>query len=116
MHRYLELVGGKGGPLSTSDDKVPDGLRYHVLDVWIDGLEGVMDKEYERPAPLQNLLLPIEEIALQGRTKVLRRRAKEVRSDVRVRRWLDEVPEDHSSTRTVDSEAHEADDWEGFAD
>ena len=116
MGGYLALLGSKGGPLSTCDDKVPDGIRYHVLDVWIDGLEGIMNEESERPPPLQRFLLPVEELGSHGRTKALCRRAKDVRNDVRVRRWLDEDAEDNDGNRVEDDEAQTADEWDGFAD
>ena len=53
LEALLSLVGNsEWGPLTVGGvdnvqngrgGKIPDGLRYHVLDVWIDGLEGVAE-------------------------------------------------------------------------
>ena len=44
MGAWVEMMQGKGeegvGPLSVRDGRVSDGVRYHVLDVWVDGLVG----------------------------------------------------------------------------
>lgn len=65
--------------LSVGDGKVPDGVRYHVLDVWNDGLvetEGWEDTEVMRP---------VKRLRAEGRTKVVRERAGEVLGDERLK-------------------------------
>lgn len=67
------------GALSVGDGKVPDGVRYHVLDVWVDGLvetEGWEEVEVTRP---------VEKLRTEGRTKVVRERAGEVLRDERLK-------------------------------
>lgn len=79
----LEGVWGSGsedgiGALSAGDGKVPDGVRYHVLDVWVDGLmetEGWDGGE---------VMKPVENLRANGRTKVVRERAREVLGDERL--------------------------------
>ena len=65
-------------PLSPSDGKVADGIRYHVLDVWVDGLVGV--EEWED----KGLMGPVERWGREGMTKVVRERAKGVLADERL--------------------------------
>ncbi|KAL6717987.1 hypothetical protein ACLMJK_004072 [Lecanora helva] len=79
---YLQLV--EEGPLSTKGDgagKVPDGLRYHVLDVWVDGLVGVEGWE----GHVGDVMGPVRRVEREGQTRVLRGRAKEVLGDERLR-------------------------------
>ncbi|CAF9939378.1 MAG: hypothetical protein ALECFALPRED_008084 [Alectoria fallacina] len=84
---YLELLDGFNegksehgvGALSVSDGKVPDGVRYHVLDVWVDGLvetEGWDGFEVMRP---------VERLRTEGRTKAVRERAGGVMVDERLK-------------------------------
>lgn len=88
---YLRVV--EEVPLSTGMEavdgdigaKVPDGLRYHVLDVWVDGLEGQEEGMLE--GMLERVMGPVQRLAREGKTKVLRERAKEVLRDERFKQW-----------------------------
>lgn len=69
-------------PLSLRERKVPDGLRYHVLDIWLDELEKAggqtnveLHEEYESIE--QKFMEPVEKLAKGGLTKPMRTRAKE---------------------------------------
>lgn len=83
--RYLDLLEGvyEGqsengiGALSAGDVKVPDGVKYHVLDVWVDGL--VETEGWEEAG----LMRPVEKLRIEGRTKIVRERAREVLRDER---------------------------------
>lgn len=102
MLEYVDLIskddmgngGGLGGPLSVGDAKVPDGLRYHVLDVWVE--EFVKVEGWEGVPEI--VMGPIKGLGNEGRTKVLRTRAREVLMDTRL---------------LVDGREEEADDREG---
>ena len=101
---------GKGedgiGALSAGDGKVPDGVRYHVLDVWIDGLvetdgwDGV------------GIMRPVEKLAREGRTKVVRERAREVLRDHRLQGVEEGTGDDEEDHGRDDDEGE----FEGFAD
>lgn len=103
-------------PLECQDMKIPNGMRYHVLDVWVDEMEKVDGVEWEKEArteTLETLVLPIEKLAKEGKLKVLRNAAKECLGDERLRSWRgqeDEVVSDHN-----DDEEEEAE-WGGFED
>jgi len=104
-------------PLEPQDMRIPNGLRYHVLDVWVDEMERVSGstwQEEEMKDILEMLVLPIEKLAREGKLKVLRNAAKECLADSRWRSWrgqqhepMEETPEDDD-----DEEAE----WGGIAD
>ncbi|KAL8722474.1 MAG: hypothetical protein Q9225_001038 [Loekoesia sp. 1 TL-2023] len=108
-----EDAGKEGwGPLSSGNAKVPDGVRYHVLDVWIDELEGVVGEEGIDVGMGEMLMEPVKRLEREGRTKVVRRRAKEILEDERVRAWLkvgEEVPGN-------ENEGGDDEEWNGFED
>lgn len=113
MVRYLDLLEGvyKGksedgiGALCAGDGKVPDGVRYHVLDVWVDGL---METEGWEEA---GIMRPIERLRAEGRTKIVRERAREVLRDERLQ-GIEEGTEDDREDREGDEEGE----FEGFAE
>ena len=68
--------------LSPRERKVPDGLRYHVLDIWVDELEEAggqanMFIHKEMVKIRDKFLEPVEKLAKDGLTKPVRTRAKE---------------------------------------
>ena len=76
---YLALLQGPVGPLSRGvggESKVPDGLRYHVLDVWVEELVPVLEKAEEDEAG-ELLMDAIRSLGREGRGKPLKKRAKE---------------------------------------
>ena len=89
-------------PLSPGDGKVADGIRYHVLDVWVDGLLGVEGWEEEV------VMRPIEKLKREGRTKVVRERAEEVLRDERLR-------EGEEGGGDVE-DGNNNEEWEGFGE
>ncbi|KAL9594679.1 MAG: hypothetical protein Q9219_006899 [cf. Caloplaca sp. 3 TL-2023] len=113
--------GGGSGPLSKGDVRVPDGVRYHVLDVWVDGLEAVVmgDEGKKRKDVVGSLMEPVRGLEKGGRTKVVRRRAREVLEDERLGVWLG----NGAGKEKMETEAEERDDeeeeekeWNGFED
>ena len=80
----MEGKGEEGvGPLSVRDGRVSDGIRYHVLDVWVDGLVGAEGWEEEMRRGL--VMRPVENLKATGRTKTVRERAREVLEDERLK-------------------------------
>lgn len=111
----VELLAGF--PLSPRERKVPDGLRYHVLDIYVDEVEKVwqdgetkMSKEVR--GRMDRLLVPVEILAKDGLTKSVRIRAKEVLADERILGWKglsNTIPgEAAGTTGTAEEE------WEGL--
>lgn len=80
----------------------PDGLRYHLMDLWLDELEKVLEfqqedseegAEEEKPrkviseVPMDLILGPIETLRVQGLHKPVRTRAAEALEDERLFEW-----------------------------
>ena len=77
------------GVLDADDVKVSDGLRYHVLDVWMDGLvEATAWESNLKKGPLK----PIQTVVDMSSSKTLKERARKVLSDARVDRLLSDSP------------------------
>lgn len=108
---------------ATLMPKGPDGLRYHLMDIWLDELEKVAVEETNRKQdegetqplkegiPMQLLLRPIINLKENSITKSVRKRAGETLADERLRTW-GVVKEEE----TDDDEANEDEDdeWSGF--
>ncbi|KAF1956414.1 nucleolar protein-like protein NOP52 variant [Byssothecium circinans] len=77
-------------PLNPEDMKVPNGLRYHVLDVWVDELEKVERGWGGRGEVLGWVMQPVERLGREGRLKAVRVAAKECLEDERLRAWRGE--------------------------
>lgn len=114
MAGYLDLLEGFWdgesedgvGPLSVGDGKVPDGVRYHVLDVWVDGLVETEGWDSVR------VMRPVEKLKAEGKTKVVRERAREVLRDER----LQGIEEGRTGDEEEDRGSDDEGEFEGFAD
>ncbi|KAI4170474.1 MAG: hypothetical protein LQ343_004977 [Gyalolechia ehrenbergii] len=114
-------VKGDLGPLSSGNGRVPDGIRYHVLDVWVDELERVAGDDGVGVVVAEWLMEPVRRLEDEGRTKVVRGRAKEVLEDERVKGWLEaeELSEsgDEAGEEMSEGEGKGGDEeWNGFED
>lgn len=116
---------GPMGPLSRGvgdEAKVPDGLRYHVLDIWVEELVPVLEDEEkgEENDAGEVLMDAVRTLARGGRGKALRKRAKEVVGEWE--KWKSEVTAnlkiDGSEPNPVQSQPSVSsdDEWEGFGD
>lgn len=115
----------------------PDGLRYHVMDLWLDELEKVLEFEnYEhdtaekgegegegeghRPrklvsdVPMDLLLRPMEKLRAEGVHKPVRTRALENLQDERLFEWGVKERKAKKSEEDEDEESEE--EWGGFGD
>lgn len=102
-------------PLNPTDMKIPNGLRYHVLDVWVDELEKInsdWDSEKKQEI-LETLVQPIEKLAKSGGLKVIREAAKEVLAEDTLRKWRGQEDE---AMAEPESEEDDDDGWGGFDD
>ena len=127
-------------PLAPRDRKIPDGLRYHVLDIYVDEIETslnlVSDTEGSSPEQRQvveRLVVPVEKVSRDGLSKSVRVRAKETLADERVAEWrgtaggeaVDNLAQAEIPTRgrpaagdgttaAADEEEEKEEEWEGF--
>lgn len=101
-------------PLNSNNMKIPNGLRYHVLDVWVDELEKVeSDWESEKKQEiLESLVQPIEKLAKTGALKVVREAAKETLAEDTLRAWRGQEDEAMAEPESEEEDAE----WGGFED
>ena len=66
--------------------KVPDGLKYHIIDVWVDELDTV-DTEREMADEIERMVGPLRKAESKGWTKTVRARAREALEDTRLKDW-----------------------------
>jgi len=110
---YLKVL--EVAPLNARDPKVPNGLRYHVVDIYVDELDKV---DTERNAPLEALLKPLRNLGTDSITKPVRKRVQEALEDERLADWKgesvkkDEIDLDDGAV-TNDPHAGVSDDEDG---
>lgn len=95
----------------------PDGLRYHVADIWVDELEKVLEFEGEEgerkvqgDIPVELLLRPLEKMRTESPTKPVRTRAAEALDDDRLIEW------GWRTRVNPDDEVDSDGEWGGFDD
>lgn len=69
--------------LNALDLKIPNGMRYHVIDIYIDELERLGALQ-EGDAPLETLLEPLRKLVKESPTKAVRMKCKEALEDERL--------------------------------
>ncbi|KAI9928861.1 hypothetical protein ASPWEDRAFT_36671 [Aspergillus wentii DTO 134E9] len=100
----------------------PDGLRYHILDLWIDEVEKVLEfeegtedsenRKVKGDVPMDLLLRPLEKLRTESPYKPVRVRAAEALDDDRLVEW-------GFKTREVEEEEEDDEsdqEWGGFDD
>ncbi|WFD00326.1 hypothetical protein MYAM1_003074 [Malassezia yamatoensis] len=68
LKRFALVMGGKDGPLAANNVQIPDSIRYHVCDIFLDELESVSGKNDEK-IPLLPLITPFLELAAKSTSK-----------------------------------------------
>jgi ribosomal RNA-processing protein 1 len=83
VESHLELL--EEIPLNVDDIKLPNGMRYHVIDVFVDELERVGALEMGRVGvSLDTLLRPLEKLGKESPTKAVRTKCGEALEDERL--------------------------------
>ena len=103
LEGYLQILGNI--PLNPGDGKIPNGMRYHVIDIYIDELD-MVDEKREGKMPLEQLLKPLRLIGKESPTKSVRSRAQEALNDERLKDW----------NNGGEQPAEEDEEWEGIDD
>ena len=106
IKKHVELL--QEGPCNVDDVRIPNGMRFHVIDIYVDELEKVGALEEEgKNVPLESLLAPLRTLAKESPTKPVRRKAKEALDDERLPG--NEKPEEDDTPK-------EEDGWGGIQD
>jgi ribosomal RNA-processing protein 1 len=66
--------------------KIPNGLRYHIIDIYVDELDKV-DTPRNRNLPIDVLLGPLRNLETESPTKAVRLKVKEALEDARLSDW-----------------------------
>ncbi|KAK4543652.1 hypothetical protein LTR36_005297 [Oleoguttula mirabilis] len=85
LDEYLKVL--EAVPLDARDHKIPNGLRYHVIDIYVDELDKV---DTDRTAPLEKILQPLRQLAQDTRTKPVGKKVREALGDERLSDWKNE--------------------------
>lgn len=116
------LDDGAGGSVVIPHG--PDGLRYHLMDIWIDELEKVLEfedmegeedeesvpRKVKGDVPMDLLLRPVETLRTKGVHRPVRNRAMETLEDERLVEWGVKKKVDEKESESSDDE------WGGFGD
>jgi ribosomal RNA-processing protein 1 len=94
-------------PCNVEDMRIPNGMRFHVIDIYVDELEraGALESEEERR--LDVLLEPLRKLAKESPTKPVRTKAKEALEDER-------LPGNEKAEE--EDPPQEDEDWDGIED
>ncbi len=105
-------------PLHPGDIKIPNGMRYHVIDIYVDEIDQV-DQQRSSELPLDLLLEPLRQMQERSPTKAVRDRAKEALDHERLKGWSSSeamATEQASLGDRVEEEEEGDVAWEGFDD
>ncbi len=95
-------------PLNVQEVRIPNGMRFHVIDIYVDELErsGVLEEE-GKDILVEKLLEPVRNLAKGSPTKPVRIKAKEALKDER-------LPGNKKSEGEETEVAKEDDTWGGI--
>jgi ribosomal RNA-processing protein 1 len=115
LEKYLVVL--EETPFNPRDHRIPDGMRYHCLDVYVDELDRI-DEKKEGNLPIQKLLRPIRTLGSKTLSKTVRARVKETLEDERLKAWLGEGNGEGEDEKESEKEnaAQEDNEWGGIED
>ena len=105
VREHLDLL--EEVPLEVENPRIPNGMRFHVIDIYVDELEraGGLEKAGEESSvPLELLLEPLRKLE-RSPTKPVRVKAKEALADERL-----------PGNEKVEKEVVDEDEWGGIQD
>jgi ribosomal RNA-processing protein 1 len=117
--KYQEVMSHY--PLNIKDPKVPNALRLHMFDIYLDEIDRVLKEQEEENeqdvservdrVPFEQLLKPIKDISEDSPLKFIRQKARrEVLEDQRLVEWGVVKVESEED----DDDEDENDEWGGF--
>jgi ribosomal RNA-processing protein 1 len=119
ISQYLDILSAT--PLNVFDHTIPNGLRYHVIDIYIDELDKV-DTSRDDNLPLETMLAPLRDLGQKSPTKSVRQRCKEALEDERLQDWnasgTNATEETRPDSNKIDLKhaGDDEDEWEGIED
>ncbi|KAK9464340.1 hypothetical protein V1512DRAFT_268574 [Lipomyces arxii] len=74
-------------PLNFTDLKIPDAIKYHIIDIYIDELEKAIEG-VEETLPISELMKPFDTTLTKSHNKTVKKRVKEeLLTDERLKKW-----------------------------
>ncbi|TGO85083.1 hypothetical protein BPOR_0433g00040 [Botrytis porri] len=118
--QILEVLSSIPCGSGPDAQRTPNGMRFHVIDIWIDELEklGVIDaaKESEESAErLEKLLEPLRELGKESINKTVRNKCKEALGDERLP-GNERKEGAEGDVEISDASEGEEDGWDGIED
>ncbi|KAF2145713.1 uncharacterized protein K452DRAFT_243988 [Aplosporella prunicola CBS 121167] len=111
LTQYLDIL--RATPLNPTDMKIPNGMRFHVLDIYVDELDKV-DAAREGDLPLDTVLAPLRELGEKCVVKAVRTRVKEeLAEDERLKDWSNPNAGKEAEQESEESEG-EGEEWGGI--
>jgi ribosomal RNA-processing protein 1 len=84
LKKYMNVL--KAIPLNPTSTRIPNGMRYHLIDIYVDELDAVETKE-DDTFPVEVLLEPLRRLGTKSDEKIVRNRVKEALKDERLEKW-----------------------------
>ena len=104
----------KRTPLNVDNAQVPNGMRYHVLDVYVDELATAQGLTSNLTTPvIERLLEPVHDLHIRNKDKAVRNRASETLRDERLAEW---GVQPAMQKGLHNNSSFEDDEFEGFGD
>ncbi|KAK0620932.1 nucleolar protein,Nop52-domain-containing protein [Immersiella caudata] len=111
------ILGQEGEQQNAASQRIPAGLRLHVLDIWVDEAEkvGLLEKEDEKAAKiLQRLCEHVDVLEQNTTSPAVRYRSKDSLADERLQTKTEEGT---AATKDADmAGAGDSGSWDGFDD
>lgn len=108
VDQYMDILSSI--PLNCTDSKIPDGMRYHLIDIYVDEMDKV-DTPRTGKLPLDSLLEPLKILKQKSPTKAVRSRAVDALRDKRLAGWNDSSEVKDAEGQEVENEEEE---WNGL--
>lgn len=108
---YIDLL--EEIPLSATNQKMPNGIRYHIADIYVDELSKVVPEDDRPNVPIEILLRPFERLITRSPVKAVRLRVmKSVFDDETLTQYgydspIPSQPGQTGTTKSVDEDSDE---------
>lgn len=103
MDAYMSVLAST--PLHPTSAKVPDGLRYHVIDIYVDELDEA-DASRDGKLPLEEVLQPLRRLGRETKNKKVRERVNEALADERLVDWSKRPQDDVGDFEHADEQGN----------
>jgi ribosomal RNA-processing protein 1 len=121
LDAYIDILSAT--PLDARDTKIPNGLRYHVIDIYVDELARLWEVGKDK-MPTEVLLRPLRNLGKKSLTKTIRERVKEALEDERLKEILGDDADEQTAQNPTEKptpakstgNSEDEDDWVGIED